>query len=109
MHLLGEFLFLLGVLIPILLGTFADKIVKTRLFGRLPDAIIGLFGGSIPAYIVYKLTNTNALDFSQPLGTIERADDINTAREGAIFCVVAIACALIVFFILRQIVGRKRA
>ena len=108
MHLLGALLFLFGVIIPFLMGLFADKIVGTRIYGRLPDAIIALLGGCIPAYIVYKLTNTNALDFSQPLATIERADDISTAREGAIFCVVAIVCALVVLFVLRQFAGRKR-
>ena len=42
---------------PILIGYFAERIFKTRLFGRLPDIIIGIIGG-IGLYVVAATINS---------------------------------------------------
>ena len=44
-------------LLPILIGYFAERIFKTRLFGRLPDIIIGIIGG-IGLYVVAATINS---------------------------------------------------
>ena len=44
-------------LLPILIGYFAERIFKTRLFGRLSDIIIGLIGG-IGLYVVAATINS---------------------------------------------------
>jgi uncharacterized membrane protein YeaQ/YmgE (transglycosylase-associated protein family) len=40
-----------------LIGYFAERIFKTRLFGRLPDIIIGIIGG-IGLYVVAATINS---------------------------------------------------
>jgi uncharacterized membrane protein YeaQ/YmgE (transglycosylase-associated protein family) len=52
-----DILYVIPFLLPILIGYFAERIFRTRLFGRLLDIVIGLVGG-IGLYVVVATINS---------------------------------------------------